>query len=97
MSDMPVLMARRALNGTSLYASVYCEKRRVACDLEALSDLPGDGGFGLGSVLFRYGCRKRRRDALAYGTGEVTERLAKERNDLNFGQSSVTHDLSLQE
>ena len=92
-----MLMAWRAMNGTSFYASVYCEKRRVACDFEALSDLPRDGGFGSVSVFFRYGCRKRRRDALAHGTSEVTERLAKERNDLNFGQSSVTHDLSLQE
>jgi hypothetical protein len=85
------------MNGTSLYASVYCEKRRVACDLESLSDLQRDGGFGLGSVFFQHGCRKRRRDALAHGTSEVTECLAKKRNDLNFGQSSVTHDLSLQE
>jgi hypothetical protein len=92
-----MLMVWRAMNGTSLYASVYCEKRRVARDLEALSDLPCDGGFSLGSVFFRHGYCKRRRDSLAHGTSEVTERLAKERNYLNFGQSSVTHDLSLQE
>ena len=80
-----MLMVWRAMNGTSLYASVYCEKRRVACDLEALGYLPRDGGFSLGSVFFRHGYCKRRRDALAHGTSEITERLAKERNDLDIG------------
>jgi hypothetical protein len=84
MSDMLVLLARRALNGTSLCASGYCEKRRFACNLKALSDLSRYGGFGLVPVLLRHGYRKRRRDALAYRTGEVAERFAKERDDLSF-------------